>query len=716
MVRPQVLMAMPQESKPMMFIMKPAFTCNRESRVSIGPEELQKAGRRLLDNGRSLPLTLLAIILPPPSSKWAPPLSLDGPKFDLDARVDSGDGVSSASVASAGPPPQVRDSPRNSTLAVLAAEQRGPRLPLAVDAFTGVIRERVPSLSKGSPNTGKACVSSLAIWGWLALQADVVIPLSAVRKITARALDVGRERVRAAQSAASHARARTSESRRAAQSAAARMRDYPREPTYRPERHRRTIETADTRGSQWERRHRGPEPGPQATAKLATGPLLLPTAVRSVASGRESALFSAFLVLVGPGCLVCPTDRMSRHRAGRSGPSCPGCDFGHQLGVSLGLDQPGSRPLPFCVAETKPFFSSGPQSPHPQKWNDVCRPLPPPQSTGRACKDQLVGSRHWGRQKRGCGSQARVPLGSFQSLDQEEWANSEVKRGSNPAIMENGHQVTAGPGHVSPEVPEPPEPHPPSVSVCMPHQPVTAVTRGPDRASGEVVSPTLASPGTGPGEAPARTSSQSEKSSRLANFGMTSVSLKSESFQQATTPRSPSPPPPAGSHRPAERRRELVRSQTLPRTSGAQARKALFEKWEQDAGKGRGEGRAKLKRSQSFGVASASSIKQILLEWCRSKTIGYQHLDLQNFSSSWSDGMAFCALIHSFFPEAFDYGALDPRNRKKNFELAFTMAENLAQCERLIEVDDMMAMGRRPDPMCVFTYVQSLYNHLRRFE
>lgn len=32
----------------------------------------------------------------------------------------------------------------------------------------------------------------------------------------------------------------------------------------------------------------------------------------------------------------------------------------------------------------------------------------------------------------------------------------------------------------------------------------------------------------------------------------------------------------------------------------------------------------KLKRSQSFGVSSASGIKQILLEWCRSKTIGYQ--------------------------------------------------------------------------------------------
>lgn len=56
-------------------------------------------------------------------------------------------------------------------------------------------------------------------------------------------------------------------------------------------------------------------------------------------------------------------------------------------------------------------------------------------------------------------------------------------------------------------------------------------------------------------------------------------------------------------------------------------------------------------------------------------TVCLQHVDLQNFSSSWSDGMAFCALVHSFFPDAFDYSALSPAQRQKNFELAFTMAE-----------------------------------------
>lgn len=52
-----------------------------------------------------------------------------------------------------------------------------------------------------------------------------------------------------------------------------------------------------------------------------------------------------------------------------------------------------------------------------------------------------------------------------------------------------------------------------------------------------------------------------------------------------------------------------------------------------------------------------------------------QHVDIQNFSSSWSSGMAFCALIHKFFPDAFDYTALDPAKRRHNFTLAFSTAE-----------------------------------------
>ncbi|XP_061659573.1 smoothelin-like protein 2 [Syngnathoides biaculeatus] len=162
-------------------------------------------------------------------------------------------------------------------------------------------------------------------------------------------------------------------------------------------------------------------------------------------------------------------------------------------------------------------------------------------------------------------------------------------------------------------------------------------------------------------------------------------------------------------------KQDLTKSSTLPRAGGAQAKRALFERMNSDPIKPK-DSKPKLKRSQSFGVSSASGIKHIMLEWCRSKTIGYQNIDIQNFSSSWSDGMAFCALIHSFFPLEFDYNTLNPANRKQNLQLAFTTAETQADCLRLIEVDDMLEMGDKPDPMCVFTYVQSLYSHLKTFE
>ncbi|KAM4808049.1 smoothelin [Rhinophrynus dorsalis] len=171
--------------------------------------------------------------------------------------------------------------------------------------------------------------------------------------------------------------------------------------------------------------------------------------------------------------------------------------------------------------------------------------------------------------------------------------------------------------------------------------------------------------------------------------------------------------------RQADRKKELMKAQSLPKTPTSQARKAMIEKLEKDSGGSPSSpafAKVSTPRTAAFGVPNAHSIKQMLLDWCKAKTRGYEHVNIQNFSSSWSDGMAFCALVHNFFPEAFDYNQLAPQNRRKNFDLAFSAAEVLVDCVPLVEVEDMMIMGKRPDPKCVFTYVQSLYNHLRRHE
>ncbi|XP_019627005.1 PREDICTED: cytospin-A-like [Branchiostoma belcheri] len=184
----------------------------------------------------------------------------------------------------------------------------------------------------------------------------------------------------------------------------------------------------------------------------------------------------------------------------------------------------------------------------------------------------------------------------------------------------------------------------------------------------------------------------------------------------------------------AEKKKEMDRLKAAGRSHSMKAAKSAFiQKLEGDAPKTGGKpGRrllidvlsgTNLKRSFSTParpgasrVPNASAVKDMLLRWCRSKTSGYDHVEISNFSTSWNDGMAFCALIHHFFPDAFDYESLDPKNKAHNFKLAFDTAESEADIMPLLEVQDMIDMGEKPDWRCVFTYVQSLFNNLRRLE
>jgi len=108
---------------------------------------------------------------------------------------------------------------------------------------------------------------------------------------------------------------------------------------------------------------------------------------------------------------------------------------------------------------------------------------------------------------------------------------------------------------------------------------------------------------------------------------------------------------------------------------------------------------------------SCSGAKELVLQWVQDTLKDYP-LTISNFSSCWSSGLAFCALIHAFFPESFDWGSLTSGDRRHNFSLAFKAAEDLADICPLLEVEDML-LFEKPDWKCVFCYVQSFY---RRFK
>ncbi|KAK2819096.1 hypothetical protein Q5P01_024657 [Channa striata] len=120
---------------------------------------------------------------------------------------------------------------------------------------------------------------------------------------------------------------------------------------------------------------------------------------------------------------------------------------------------------------------------------------------------------------------------------------------------------------------------------------------------------------------------------------------------------------------------------------------------------------ASAQKTLPAAAPNAKNVKQMLLDWCRAKTEPYEGVDIQNFSSSWKDGIAFCALVHRFFPDAFEYSILNPNKPKENFQLAFSTAERLAGCPPLLDADDLVRM-KEPDWKCVYTYIQEFYRCL----
>merc|ERR1712180_198949 len=115
------------------------------------------------------------------------------------------------------------------------------------------------------------------------------------------------------------------------------------------------------------------------------------------------------------------------------------------------------------------------------------------------------------------------------------------------------------------------------------------------------------------------------------------------------------------------------------------------------------------------GTKMMSPQMEAILIWCQCRTREYDNVKIENFTTSWADGLAFCALIHNFFPQSFDYGKLSPSNRKANYELAFQTGERLAGIPDFIsgdDMDDMISSGRL-DPKVVFAYIQEVYRALK---
>uniref|UniRef100_A0A3B1J6P1 EH domain-binding protein 1 n=1 Tax=Astyanax mexicanus TaxID=7994 RepID=A0A3B1J6P1_ASTMX len=108
----------------------------------------------------------------------------------------------------------------------------------------------------------------------------------------------------------------------------------------------------------------------------------------------------------------------------------------------------------------------------------------------------------------------------------------------------------------------------------------------------------------------------------------------------------------------------------------------------------------------SPGLVTSS---QSLLEWCQEVTKDYKGVKVTNFSTSWRNGLAFCAILHHFHPEKIDFDVLQPHDIKFNNKKAFDEFAALG-ISRLLEPSDMVLLSV-PDRLIVMTYLSQIRTH-----
>ncbi|XP_033468534.1 EH domain-binding protein 1 isoform X3 [Epinephelus lanceolatus] len=100
---------------------------------------------------------------------------------------------------------------------------------------------------------------------------------------------------------------------------------------------------------------------------------------------------------------------------------------------------------------------------------------------------------------------------------------------------------------------------------------------------------------------------------------------------------------------------------------------------------------------------------QSLLVWCREVTKNYRGVKITNFTTSWRNGLAFCALLHHFRPDIIDYKSLNPQDIKENNKKAYDGFASLG-ISRLLEPSDMVLLAI-PDKLTVMTYLYQIRAH-----
>jgi len=103
-----------------------------------------------------------------------------------------------------------------------------------------------------------------------------------------------------------------------------------------------------------------------------------------------------------------------------------------------------------------------------------------------------------------------------------------------------------------------------------------------------------------------------------------------------------------------------------------------------------------------------ATARDALLLWCKKNTAGYEGVEIKNFSRSWNNGLAFCALVNKFRPQLLDYSSLDFKQAIENCQKAFD-AFNTLGITVYLDPEDVCC--EQPDDKSIITQVAELFHY-----
>ncbi|XP_025722002.1 utrophin isoform X12 [Callorhinus ursinus] len=102
--------------------------------------------------------------------------------------------------------------------------------------------------------------------------------------------------------------------------------------------------------------------------------------------------------------------------------------------------------------------------------------------------------------------------------------------------------------------------------------------------------------------------------------------------------------------------------------------------------------------------------EKILLSWVRQSTRPYSQVNVLNFTTSWTDGLAFNAVLHQHKPDLFSWDRVVKMSPIERLEHAFGKAQTYLGIEKLLDPEDVAV--QLPDKKSIIMYLTSLFEVL----